>query len=67
MKENESSPTEWFEDPEGNFMRVLFDVERGIERVPLSFRTMLSELIDRIIEKRLEYYLPEEEEDEVGS
>jgi len=28
---------------------------------------MLSELIDRIIEKRLEYYLPEEEEDEVGS
>ena len=67
MKENESSPTEWFEDPEGDFMRSLFDIERGIERAPLSFRTMLSELIDRIIEKRLEYYLPEEEEDEVGS
>lgn len=48
-------------------MRALFDIERGIERAPLSFRTMLRELIGRIIEKRLEYYLHEEEEDEVGS
>jgi len=48
-------------------MKALFDIDRGIDRTPPSCPTMLSDLIDRIIEKRLEYYLPEEEEDEVGS
>jgi len=58
VKNNESLPTEWFEDAEGDFMRALFDIERGIGRAPPSFRAMLSELIGRIIEKRLEYYIP---------
>ena len=63
MKENDRSPIRGFKDPEENKMKVLFDMERGIEKAPLSLRTMLSDLIDRIIEKRLEYYLLEEEEE----
>ena len=48
-------------------MEALFDMEQGIERNPPRFKALLGELLDRIIEKRLEYYIPleDEEEDEV--
>jgi len=45
-------------------MRALFDMEQGVERSPSTFRVVLSELLDRIIEKRLEYYIPLEDEEE---
>jgi hypothetical protein len=46
-------------DPEnaGGTMRTLFDMEQGIVRSPSPFRVVLRELLGRIIEKRLEYYL----------
>ncbi|MBC8224037.1 hypothetical protein H8E65_05575 [Candidatus Bathyarchaeota archaeon] len=48
-------------------MRGLFDMEQGIERTPPRFRSLLGELLDRIIEKRLEYYIIlEDDEDGVG-
>jgi len=39
-------------------------MEQGLERRPSSFRIVLSELLDRIMEKRLEYYIPLEDEEE---
>ena len=53
-------------DPEnaGSVMRALFDMEQGIERSPSTFRVVLRDLLDRIIEKRLEYYIPLEDEEE---
>jgi hypothetical protein len=61
VKEQDETP-----DPEndGGIMRALFDMEQGIERSPTTFRVVLRELLDRIIEKRLEYYLPLEDEEE---
>jgi hypothetical protein len=53
-------------DPEnaGGSMRALFDMEQGIERTPPGFRAILIALLDRIIEKRLEYYIPLDDEEE---
>ena len=61
MKEQDETP-----DPEnaGVIMRALFDMEQGIERSSSNFRVVLRELLDRIIEKRLEYYIPLEDEEE---
>ncbi|MGD2142490.1 MAG: hypothetical protein PVH79_03295 [Candidatus Bathyarchaeota archaeon] len=57
-------PPDQFKDPDGDIMRALFDIEREVEKSPPFFRSMLKELIDRIVEKRLEYYMPIEEEEE---
>jgi hypothetical protein len=66
VKEQDEAP-----DPEnaGGAMRGLFDMEQGLERSPSPFRAVIRELLDRIIEKRLEYYIPieDDEEDAVGS
>ena len=53
-------------DPEamGSIMNALFDIEQGIEKTPLGFRAMLNVLLNRIIEKRLDYYMPLEDEEE---
>jgi len=64
VKEQDETP-----DPEnaGDTMKGLFDMEQGIERTPPRFRALLGELLDRIIEKRLEYYIIlEDDEDGVG-
>ena len=64
MKEKNATP-----DPEntGGTMKVLFDMEQGIERTPPRFQALLGELLDRIIEKRLEYYIfIEDDEEDVG-
>ena len=64
MKEQDETP-----DPEntGGTMKVLFDMEQGIERTPPRFQALLGELLDRIIEKRLEYYISiEDDEEDVG-
>lgn len=64
MKEKNATP-----DPEnaGGTMKVLFDMEQGIERTPPRFQALLGELLDRIIEKRLEYYISiEDDEEDVG-
>ncbi len=56
-------------DPEnaGGVMRGLFEMEQGIERSSSTFRVVLREFLDRIIEKRLELYIPlEDDEDGVG-
>ena len=51
----------------GGTMRALFDMEQGIERTPPRFKAILGVLLDRIIEKRLEYYIPlEDDEEDVG-
>jgi hypothetical protein len=64
VKEQEETP-----DLEnvGSFMRALFDMEQRIERTPPRFKAILGELLDRIIEKRLDYYIPiEDDEEDVG-
>jgi len=64
VKEKNATP-----DPEntGGTMKVLFDMEQGIERTPPRFQALLGELLDRIIEKRLEYYISiEDDEEDVG-
>jgi len=64
VKEQDETP-----DPEnaGGTMKALFDIEQGIERTPPRFQAILGELLDRIIEKRLEYYIIlENDEDGVG-
>ena len=61
MNEQDETPN-W--EHAGGAMRTLFDMEQGIERSPSPFRVVLSELLDRIIEKRLEYYIPLEDEEE---
>jgi hypothetical protein len=64
VKEQDETP-----DPEntGGTMRALLNMEQGIERTPPRFRALLGELLDRIIEKRLEYYIIlENDEDGVG-
>ncbi len=60
MKEQDETP-----DPEetGSIMKALFDMEQGIERTPPSFRAILRELLGRIIEKRLEYYIPSQDDE----
>jgi hypothetical protein len=64
LKEQDETP-----DPKetGSIMKALFYMEQGIERAPPSFRAILRELLDRIIEKRLEYYIPIEDEEDVGA
>ena len=64
MKEQDESP-----ENAGGTMRALFDMEQGIESTPPRFRALLGDLLDRIIEKRLEYYIPleDDEEDAGGS
>jgi len=64
VKEQNETP-----DPEnaGGTMKALFDIEQGIEGTPPRFRALLGKLLDRIIEKRLEYYIIlENDEDGVG-
>ena len=62
MKEQDESP----ENVRGT-MKALFDMEQGIESLPPRFRALLGVLLDRIIEKRLEYYVPlEDDEEDVG-
>jgi hypothetical protein len=61
VKEQDETPDQ--ENFGGN-MKALFDIEQGIERPSPRFRAILGGLLDRIIEKRLEYYLPLEEEEE---
>ena len=64
MNEQDETPN-W--EHVGGAMGTLFDMEQGVERSPSTFRVVLSELLDRIIEKRLEYYLPlEDDEEDVG-
>lgn len=45
-------------------MRALFDIEKGVERTPPRFKALLGDLLDRIIEKRLEYYISQEDDEE---
>jgi hypothetical protein len=61
VKEQDETP-----DPEnaGGAMKALSDMEQGIESTPHRFRAILGVLLDRIIEKRLEYYIPLEDEEE---
>ena len=62
MKEQDESP----ENVRGT-MKALFDMEQGIESPPPRFRALLGDLLDRIIEKRLEYYVPlDDDEEDVG-
>jgi hypothetical protein len=52
-------------DPEekGSIVKSLFDMEQGIKGASPKFKIILRELLDQIIEKRLEYYIPLEDED----
>ena len=61
MNEQNEPPTP---DNAGDTMRALFDMEQGIETTPPRFKILLGDLLDRIIEKRLEYYIPLEDEEE---
>jgi hypothetical protein len=57
---------EQYENTRGT-MRALFDMEKGVERTPLRFKALIGALLDRIIEKRLEYYISlEDDEEDVG-
>jgi hypothetical protein len=63
VKEKNATP-----DPEntGGTMKDLFNMEQGIERTPPRFQALLGELLDRIIEKRLEYYIILEDDEDGG-
>ncbi len=60
MKEQDEPPDQ---ENVGDIMRALFDMEQGIVRSPSPFRVVLRELLDRIIEKRLEYYISLEDDE----
>ena len=60
MKEQNETPVKY----SGEAMKDLFDIEQGVERVPPWVRSLLGALLDRIIEKRIEYYIPIEDEEE---
>jgi hypothetical protein len=51
-------------DAMGSIMNALFNIELGIDITPPGFRIILNVLLNRIIEKRLEYYMPLEDEEE---
>ena len=61
MNEQDDTPQP---DNAGDTMRALFDMEQGIETTSPRFKVLLGELLDRIIEKRLEYYIPLEDDEE---
>jgi hypothetical protein len=51
----------------GDILDSLFDIEEGIERGPETLRRALGDLLGRIIEQRIGYYImPMEDEDETN-
>jgi len=51
----------------GDILDSLFDIEEGVERGPESLRRALGDLLGRIIEQRIGYYLlPMDDEDGVN-
>ncbi len=60
MKEQDETPDS---KNAGGTMRGLFDMEQGIDRSPSPFRVVLGDLLDHIIEKRLEFYIPVEDDE----
>ena len=63
MNERKKPPIKIGESQE-EIMNPLFDLEEGVEKSPSHFRVLLRDLIDRIVEKRLDYYLPVEDLEE---
>jgi hypothetical protein len=50
--------------PRRELLDPLYEMEEGVEAIGASFRIFLREILERIIEKRLEYYIlpPDESE-----
>lgn len=52
--------------PESEFLDSLYDLEKDVEEGSTTLRELLREVLERIIEKRLGYYLlPPQEPDEL--
>ena len=64
MTEIRDPPDDGAIRPEREFWDPIHDLEGGLERGPISLRALLREILERIIEKRIEYYRPPEDLEE---
>jgi len=56
VRENGESPDEGVIYPWRELSASIYDIEDDIERGPTRLHELLKEILERIIEKRLEYY-----------
>lgn len=56
MRDGREIPGEGAIYPEGAFLDSLYDLEEDVEGGTTPLRELLKEVLERIIEKRLEYY-----------
>ena len=57
MRDGREIPGEGAIYPEGAFLDSLYDLEEDVEGGSTPLRELLKEILERIIEKRLEYYI----------
>ncbi len=66
MREHREIPGDGVIYPEREFLDSLYDLEKDVEEGSTPLRELLREVLERIIEKRLGYYLlPPQESDEM--
>ena len=64
MRDGREIPGDGVIYPEGEFLDFLYDLEEDVEGGSIPLRVLLKEVLERIIEKRLEYYWPPPEPEE---
>lgn len=57
MREDKEIPDDGVIYPEREFLESLYDLENDIEEGSILLRGLIKEMMERIIEKRLEYYI----------
>jgi hypothetical protein len=66
VREHREIPGDGVIYPEREFLDSLYDLEEDVEEGSITLRMLLGEVLERIIEKRLGYYLlPPQEPDEL--
>ncbi len=66
MREHREIPGDGVIYPESEFLDSLYDLEKDVEEGSTTLRELLREVLERIIEKRLGYYLlPPQQPDEL--
>jgi hypothetical protein len=64
VSERRGTPDEGFVYPGSESWDSIYDLEKEIEGGSTRLRELLKEMLERIIEKKLEYYLPPPELEE---